>query len=344
MAGVAWCRRPSSQQETVLLSSPFALCIRFHTRQKHTFNVAFCCRAANSLRAHTLCRTGRAQEVERRWAVRHEWGGQKVYQMIADIGGYYVKTAQILASKRELVPEQWCVRLSKLWDDLEPRPWPNVRASVASGLRDTDVGRRLLAAGAARRTNELPQAVFSSLQQAPLAAASIAQVHAAELSAAALRLLAAATTTTAPAAIDSCDEAGPASEGPGFSPPASASALASASVAASASAASVAAWHHGPQVVVKVQHADVRPLMSADLRNMGRVGRFLSGMLPFDVMPAIREMQARAEYVHCDDQTAAGSRRAAPLSLWSPQKRYECQYVLPDACWKPRHVHRGWKC
>ena len=44
-------------------------------------------------------------------------------------------------------------------------------------------------------------------------------------------------------------------------------------------------WGHGPHVVLKVQHCDVQRLMSSDLGNMGRVARFLRGILPFDVMP-----------------------------------------------------------
>ena len=36
---------------------------------------------------------------EKAWAWRHEWGGRKVYQLILDMSGFYVKSAQILASK-----------------------------------------------------------------------------------------------------------------------------------------------------------------------------------------------------------------------------------------------------
>jgi hypothetical protein len=40
-------------------------------------------------------------------------------------------------------------------------------------------------------------------------------------------------------------------------------------------------WRPAPQV----QHHDVQALMGADLRNMGRIARFLDAHLPFDVMP-----------------------------------------------------------
>lgn len=33
------------------------------------------------------------------WAVRHEWGGEKVHSLVLDMSGFYVKSAQILATK-----------------------------------------------------------------------------------------------------------------------------------------------------------------------------------------------------------------------------------------------------
>jgi predicted unusual protein kinase regulating ubiquinone biosynthesis (AarF/ABC1/UbiB family) len=47
----------------------------------------------------------------------------------------------------------------------------------------------------------------------------------------------------------------------------------------------VPCWRHGPEVVIKVQHSDVRGLMGADLRNLTRIARFLNHVLPFDVRP-----------------------------------------------------------
>jgi aarF domain-containing kinase len=47
-------------------------------------------------------------------------------------------------------------------------------------------------------------------------------------------------------------------------------------------------WAHGGEVVLKVQHSDVQRLMGSDLRNMGRVARFMRGILPFDVLPVRR--------------------------------------------------------
>jgi hypothetical protein len=45
--------------------------------------------------------------------------------------------AQVLASKREFIPEQWCSRLAELWDSVAPRPWKQVKRwaqALAGGL------------------------------------------------------------------------------------------------------------------------------------------------------------------------------------------------------------------
>lgn len=38
-------------------------------------------------------------ERDKVWAVRHEWGGEKVHSLVLDMSGFYVKSAQILATK-----------------------------------------------------------------------------------------------------------------------------------------------------------------------------------------------------------------------------------------------------
>ena len=46
--------------------------------------------------------------------------------MIRSLGGFYVKSAQVMASKGELMPPQWCSRLAQLWDNVPARPWSQV--------------------------------------------------------------------------------------------------------------------------------------------------------------------------------------------------------------------------
>lgn len=39
------------------------------------------------------------EDQQKMWAVRHEWGGEKVHRLVLDLSGFYVKSAQILATK-----------------------------------------------------------------------------------------------------------------------------------------------------------------------------------------------------------------------------------------------------
>lgn len=129
--------------------------------------------------------------------------------MISNLGGFYVKSAQILASKKEYIPHQWCERLSALWDNMQPRPYRRVQRGIQRDLQPCDLARdpgfwrvvadfeefkqetrsgRLLAraghavrnAAAGKRpgTRKLNiRDVFESVDETPLAAASIAQVR-----------------------------------------------------------------------------------------------------------------------------------------------------------------------
>ncbi len=67
------------------------------------------------------------QEVEGKWAVRHEVEGAAVYEMLLDLSGMYVKSAQILASKGDFMPEPWVRRLAAMFDSMLPKPWNAVQ-------------------------------------------------------------------------------------------------------------------------------------------------------------------------------------------------------------------------
>lgn len=157
------------------------------------------------------------------WARTHAWGGRAMYVMVLDVGGYYHKSCQILAAKADFLPRQWTERLAPLWDALPPKAWPRIAPAVARELLEAPAGCTLAAA-------------FASIEPTALAAASIAQVHAASLRA---------------------------------PPP----------------------WAPRPACVLKVQHAGAERAMAADLRNLGRVARFLRHILPFDIAPIVAEIQ-----------------------------------------------------
>lgn len=113
--------------------------------------------------------------VDALWDEHHEWGGDRVYDMVLEANGYIVKVAQIIASKPDVVPAQWISRLSKLFDAMPPRPWHDVKLVLDRELCSIGLGKTT------DRLNRL-QVVFDHVDEEPIAAASIAQVHCARLS------------------------------------------------------------------------------------------------------------------------------------------------------------------
>jgi ubiquinone biosynthesis protein len=82
---------------------------------------------------------------------------------LEDAGTTFVKLGQVLATRRDLLPPEFIDELAGLQDDAPHVPWAEVEAVLQPEL-GADVGER-----------------FASFEQRPLAAASIAQVHAATL-------------------------------------------------------------------------------------------------------------------------------------------------------------------
>lgn len=109
------------------------------------------------------------------WDEHHEWGGDRVYEMVLEANGYIVKVAQIIASKPDVVPAQWISRLSKLFDAMPPRPWHEVKTILDREMHYIGLGKAQNGLGRLR-------SVFDHIDEEPIAAASIAQVHCAKLS------------------------------------------------------------------------------------------------------------------------------------------------------------------
>lgn len=106
-------------------------------------------------------------ECEVVWDEEHEKGAATLADAINDLKGFYVKTGQIIASRQDLFPSQYIDRLAGLTDLLDPMPTPLVRAVIC---------QELLLEG------ESFEDVFVEFDNAPLGAASVAQVHRAVLS------------------------------------------------------------------------------------------------------------------------------------------------------------------
>jgi ubiquinone biosynthesis protein len=80
-------------------------------------------------------------------------------QLLAELGPTFTKLGQLLSTRPDLLPALWIEELEKLQDDCPPLPLGDVRREIERGL-----GRPV-------------EQVFAALEEAPLASASIAQVH-----------------------------------------------------------------------------------------------------------------------------------------------------------------------
>ena len=113
-------------------------------------------------------RHGLGRALRGRW-----WGGPgpegraraaRSLRLALDEGGVtFVKLGQLLSTRRDLLPAEFVAELGRLQDRAVPAPWPAVEAVLAAEL--------------GRPVGE----VFAAVDPEPLAAASIAQVHAARL-------------------------------------------------------------------------------------------------------------------------------------------------------------------
>ena len=114
------------------------------------------------LRQDLLQQTMTNDQIQYIWDQQHSLGAQQLAETISSLNGFYVKTAQIIASRQDLFPKQYTDALSGFTDNIDPMP---------TALAKAVVQQELLHAG------ELFDDVFSEFDDIPLGAASVAQVH-----------------------------------------------------------------------------------------------------------------------------------------------------------------------
>jgi predicted unusual protein kinase regulating ubiquinone biosynthesis (AarF/ABC1/UbiB family) len=116
------------------------------------------------IRAHRfLARRLRPRDMPERWRRFHRESARTIYDTAIELQGLILKGCQFLGSRADVLPREYVEVLAGLQDRVPPRPFPVVKETVE---RELGV--------------ELAQ-VFRSFETVPVASASLAQVHAAEL-------------------------------------------------------------------------------------------------------------------------------------------------------------------
>ncbi|CAA0806953.1 Protein kinase superfamily protein [Striga hermonthica] len=99
---------------------------------------------------------------EAMWEKQHEIAADKIYDMCADLGGFFLKVAQIIG-KPDLAPAAWVRRLVTLCDQAPGTPY-----NVIKNVLEKELGQSV-------------EELFERFDVHPLGSASIAQVHRARL-------------------------------------------------------------------------------------------------------------------------------------------------------------------
>ncbi len=101
---------------------------------------------------------GRKEARYRRQDLR---AARALYRASIRLEGLLIKASQFIATRADILPDEWVSTLAGLHDRVPPRPFEVIRAQI-----ERELGRPL-------------EAIFAEFNPVPIAAASLAQVHAA---------------------------------------------------------------------------------------------------------------------------------------------------------------------
>src|SRR6185295_9322012 len=99
------------------------------------------------------------RRLKERWKRVHRKNAKRLYDGMVRLRGVYIKLGQILSIMGTFLPRAYTEELEGLQDQVPPHPFPEMERTFVASL-----GKR-------------PRDVFASFEEAPLAAASLGQVH-----------------------------------------------------------------------------------------------------------------------------------------------------------------------
>lgn len=94
-----------------------------------------------------------------RYSREHERNARRVYKVATKMEGLLIKTCQFISSRADVAPPEYVAVLSRLQDRVPPRPFKEVVKQIQEQL------------------GAHPDAIFADFERAPIASASLAQVH-----------------------------------------------------------------------------------------------------------------------------------------------------------------------
>ncbi|MBI3181335.1 MAG: AarF/ABC1/UbiB kinase family protein [Myxococcales bacterium] len=102
---------------------------------------------------------GRKEAVEPTPEARRESVARRFRSLLNDLGPTFIKLGQVMSTRADLLPAEFIEELSNLQDNVPPFPLEEAYAQIRSSF------------------GKEPLEIFRSIEETPLAAASIAQVH-----------------------------------------------------------------------------------------------------------------------------------------------------------------------